>query len=136
YDNKYIATASVRNDGSSKFRYNNDRWSIFWSIGGAWRISAEEFMSNTSSWLTDLKIRSSYGVIGNQSGIGNYQGYQTWNYSAAGYTTPGSYQPTGWTLSQGNTVNPSLTWEKKRTIDLGMDVSLWNRVNATIDWYQ
>src|SRR5690606_33949476 len=99
YDNKYIATASVRNDGSSKFRYNNDRWSIFWSIGGAWRISAEEFMSNTSSWLTDLKIRSSYGVIGNQSGIGNYQGYQTWNYSAAGYTTPGSYQPTGWTLS-------------------------------------
>ena len=136
YDNKYIATASVRNDGSSKFRYNKDRWAMFWSIGGAWRISAEEFMNNTSSWLTDLKIRSSYGVIGNQSGIGNYQGYQTWNYSAAGYSTPGSYKPTGWTLSQGSTVNPSLTWEKKKTIDLGIDASLWNRVHATIDWYQ
>lgn len=136
YDDKYIATASIRKDGSSKFRYNEDRWGLFWSVGGAWRASSEEFMQSTSSWLSELKLRASYGVIGNQNGIGRYQGYQTWRYGAAGYTTPGSYQPSGWTLSQGAAPNTSITWEKKNTIDAGMDFSLWNRIHATVDWYQ
>lgn len=136
YDNKYIATGSVRRDGSSKFRYNEDRWGIFWSLGGAWRISSEPFMEPTNGWLNDLKLRASYGVIGNQNGIGRYAGYQTWNYGALGYTTPGSYAPSGYTLTMGAAVNSSLTWEKKNTIDAGLDISLFNRVNATIDWYK
>lgn len=135
YDDKYILTASVRADGSSKFRYNKDRWGIFWSSGAAWRISGEEFMQTTSAWLSDLKLRASYGVIGNQSGIGRYQGYQLWYYGVSGYTTPGSYQPSGWTLNQGAAPNTALTWERKNTIDLGLDFSLWNRFHGTIDWY-
>lgn len=135
YDDKYILTASIRADGSSKFRYSKDRWGLFWSSGAAWRVSGEEFMENTSAWLSDLKLRASYGVIGNQSGIGRYQGYQLWSYGASGYTTPGSYQPSGWTLNQGAAPNTTLTWERKNTIDLGLDFSLWNRFHGTIDWF-
>ena len=134
YDNKYYVTASVRADGSSKFRYNDDRWGVFWSVGGAWRISAEPWAAD-ASWLTDLKLRADYGVIGNQNGIGRYSGYQTWSYSATGYTTPGSYSPAGWKLSQNAFTTP-LTWEKKKTVDVGLDFRLWDRFYGTMDWYQ
>ena len=136
FDNKYYVTGSVRTDGSSKFKDVNKRWGVFWSVGAAWRISAEEWMQNASSWLTDLKIRADYGVTGNQSGIGYYSGYQTWSYGALGYTTPGSYQPTGWKLTQGATPNDALSWEKRKTIDAGLDFRLWDRFYGTLDWYQ
>ena len=136
FDNKYYATASVRADGSSKFRDMDKRWGVFWSVGGAWRLSSEEWMQSASSWLTDLKIRADYGVIGNQNGVGRYGGYQTWSYSADGYTTPGSYAPKGWKLSQGAAPNTALTWEKKKTVDAGIDFRLWDRFYGTIDWYQ
>ncbi len=134
YDNKYYITGSVRGDGSSKFRYNKDRWGCFWSVGAAWRMSAEEWMKN-ADWLTDLKIRADYGVIGNQNGIGRYSGYQTWSYSADGYTSTGSYAPAGWKISQGSYTNP-LTWEKKKTVDAGLDFRLWDRFYGALDWYQ
>ena len=134
YDNKYYVTGSVRADGSSKFRYNDDRWGVFWSVGGAWRISAEPWAAD-ATWLTDLKLRADYGVIGNQNGIGRYSGYQTWSYSATGYTTPGSYSPAGWKLSQNGFTTP-LTWEKKKTVDVGLDFRLWDRFYGTMDWYQ
>jgi hypothetical protein len=136
YNNKYYFTGSIRTDGSSKFRYNKDRWGTFWSVGGAWRISAEDWMQKTSPWLNDLKIRADYGVIGNQNGIGRYQGYQTWGYSATGYTTPGSYQPAGWKLTQGSAPNTAVTWEKKNTIDAGLDFRIAHRFYGTLDWYQ
>lgn len=136
FDNKYYVTGSVRTDGSSKFKDVNKRWGVFWSVGAAWRISAEEWMQSASSWLTDLKIRADYGVTGNQSGIGYYSGYQTWSYGALGYTTPGSWQPTGWKLTQGATPNDALSWEKRKTVDAGLDFRLWDRFYGTLDWYQ
>ena len=136
YDNKYYLTASLRTDGSSKFKEMDKRWGVFWSVGGAWRISAENWMQSASSWLTDLKIRADYGVIGNQSGIGRYGGYQTWSYGATGYTTPGSYAPEGWKLTQNAAPNTALTWEKRKTIDAGLDFRLWDRFYGTLDWYQ
>ena len=135
YDNKYYATASLRFDGSSKFRNVSDRWGTFWSVGGAWRISAENWMQD-ATWLTDLKIRADYGVIGNQNGIGRYAGYQTWSYGATGYVTPGSYEPKGWKLTQNAFANENLTWEKKKTVDVGLDFRLWDRFYGTLDWYQ
>lgn len=63
YKNKYYLGGSFRTDGSSRFQRDN-RWGSFWSISGAWRIIEEEFMSPTKDWLTDLKIRASYGVNG------------------------------------------------------------------------
>ena len=136
FDNKYYLTGSVRADGSSKFKDVDKRWGVFWSVGAAWRISAEEWMQNASSWLTDLKLRADYGVTGNQSGIGYYAGYQTWSYGALGYSTPGSYKPTGWKLTQGATANDAISWEKRKTVDVGLDFRLWDRFYGTLDWYQ
>ncbi len=135
YDNKYYLQASVRDDGSSKFKYNENRWGIFWSVGAGWRISAENFMKDVS-WVTDMKLRGSYGVIGNQNGISNYSGYQTWGLGASSYNYSGaSYYPAGYTLSKGNFVNDALTWEKVHTIDVGLDFRLWDRVFGTFDYY-
>ena len=136
FDNKYYLTGSVRADGSSKFKDVDKRWGVFWSVGAAWRISAEEWMQNASSWLTDLKLRADYGVTGNQSGIGYYAGYQTWSYGALGYSSPGSYKPTGWKLTQGATANDAISWEKRKTVDVGLDFRLWDRFYGTLDWYQ
>jgi TonB-linked SusC/RagA family outer membrane protein len=136
YDEKYYLEASIRRDGSSKFKYKNNRWGTFWSIGGGWRVSSEEFMKGTESWLNDLKVRSSYGLIGNQSGIGNYSGYQLWSYGAVySSSTSGTGIPASYTLTQGAFVNDGLSWENTRTLDAGIDFTMFKRVHGSIDWY-
>ncbi|MDR1455068.1 MAG: SusC/RagA family TonB-linked outer membrane protein, partial [Tannerella sp.] len=137
YDDKYYASASLRRDGSSKFKYAEDRWGTFWSIGGGWRLSSEKFIQDaTSDWLNNLKIRASYGVIGNQNGIGTYGGYQTWSYGAVYQTsTSGTGVPDSYTVSPGNFVNEHLTWENVHTTDIGVEFDLFNRVHGTFDWY-
>ena len=135
YDNKYYVTASVRTDGSSKFRYNDTRWGTFWSVGGAWRLSGESWLAD-ATWLTDLKLRADYGIMGNQNGVDRYSGYQQWNYGANGYTYSGvNVVPAAITLGLGNYVNSGLTWEKKKTFDIGLDFRLWDRFYGTIDYY-
>ena len=119
YDDKYYAEASIRRDGSSKFKFKSNRWGTFWSIGGGWRVSSETFMDNTKSWLDNLKVRASYGVIGNQNGIGNYSGYQLWSYGAKyTSTTGGTGTPESYTLTTGSYVNDGLTWENTHTFDM------------------
>ena len=136
YDNKYYAELSARRDGSSKFKYRKDRWGTFWSVGGGWRASSESFMDGTKDWLDNLKLRASYGVIGNQSGISNYSGYQTWSYGARyTETTSGTGTPAEFTLSQGGYPNDALTWENTKTLDIGLDFTLFNRVYGTFDFY-
>ncbi|MBW8325273.1 MAG: TonB-dependent receptor [Prolixibacteraceae bacterium] len=136
FDGKYYASASLRRDGSSKFKQKENRWGTFWSIGGGWRTSAESFMENTKSWLDNLKVRASYGVIGNQSGIGNYSGYQTWSYGATyTSTTNGTGIPASFTLAKGGYVNEYLTWENTKTFDAGLEFSLLNRISGTFDFF-
>ena len=137
YDDRYFLEGSIRRDGSSKFRYKENRWGTFWSVGGGWRISAEDFMEGTRDWISDLKVRASYGVIGNQSGIGNYSGYQTWSYGAVySQASNGTGIPANFTLSQGAFVNSALTWENTNTFDAGIDFSLFKkRVSGNIDFY-
>ncbi len=137
FDDKYYVSASVRRDGSSKFKYAENRWGTFWSVGGGWRISSEPFMESTRGWLDNLKVRASYGVIGNQNGIGNYSGYTTWSYSGSGWTTSGStVYPTSISLSRGSWQNPYLTWEKVHTTDAGIDFTLFGgKVSGVFDWY-
>lgn len=136
YDNKYYVSGSLRRDGSSKFKYSENRWGTFWSVGGGWRITGENFMQNTKNWLDNLKVRASYGVIGNQNGISNYSGYQTWGYGAQyTQTEAGNGIPKNYTLSQGGLPNYALTWENTHTFDAGIDFSLFNRVYGTIDVY-
>lgn len=137
FDDKYFLEGSARRDGSSKFRYEENRWGTFWSVGAGWRLTGEKFMQN-ATWLNDLKVRASYGVIGNQSGIGNYAGYQLWSYGVARWQEPGGGAgvPLDYTLAQGAAVNSSLTWENTHTFDAGVDFSLWDRrINGAIDYY-
>ncbi len=136
FDGKYYGQASIRYDGSSKFKYASNRWGTFWSVGGGWRVSSESFMESTKHWLDNLKVRASYGVIGNQNGVSNYSGYQTWSYGAT-YTsaTTGTGQPATFTLNKGAYVNDGLTWENTNTLDAGIDFSLFKRVHGTFDFY-
>jgi TonB-linked SusC/RagA family outer membrane protein len=136
YSDKYYVAASLRRDGSSKFKYDSTRWGTFWSLGGGWRISGENFMAGTNDWLENLKLRASYGVIGNQNGIGNYSGYQLWSYGATyTSTTAGNGIPASYVLTKGGFVNDGLTWENTETFDIGIDFSLFNFVRGTFDYY-
>lgn len=137
YDERYYASASLRRDGSSKFRAAN-RWGTFWSVGAGWRFTGEKFMESTRDWLTNGKLRASYGVIGNQNGIGYYQTYRTWNYGTKyTQTTNGNGTPTGsdYTLSAGSLVNTALTWEETGTFDVGLDLTFIDRISVTLDYY-
>lgn len=137
YDEKYYVSASLRRDGTSKFKNPDLRWGTFWSVGGGWRISAEPWMEGAKSWLENLKVRASYGVLGNQNGVRNYSGYQTWTYGVSGWTGSGnSTYPTGITLSKGAWTNDRLSWENVKTADAGIDFTLFGgKLAGTFDWF-
>lgn len=135
YDDKYYVSASIRADGSSKF-YRN-KWGTFWSVGLGWRFSSEKFMEGTRNWLDNAKLRASYGVIGNQNGIGNYTNH-TWSYGVATWnsSTSGQGNPKTFRISAGGLVNEELTWENQHSFDVGLDFSvLQSRITGAIDFY-
>jgi TonB-linked SusC/RagA family outer membrane protein len=128
YDGKYMASASLRRDGSSRFG-NNTRWGVFPSASVGWRISEEAFMRSIS-FINDLKLRGSWGKSGNYL-IPEYATYAQlgqYNYSLNGTSVIGA--------ATSSAVNPDLTWEKSETFDAGLDVSvLGNRLSASFDIY-
>ena len=135
YDQKYYASASFRRDGSSKFRAAN-RWGTFWSVGAGWRFSSESFLEEAHDWLTNGKLRASYGVIGNQNGVGRYDTYNTWSYSATyAETTGAGGAPVTTKMAMDSMKNTLLTWENTNTFDLGLDLTLFNRVDVTLDYF-
>lgn len=130
FKSKYLFAATFRADGSSKFSKEN-RWGYFPSFSGAWRISDEEFMQGAKSWLSDLKIRASYGEAGNNR-IPSGQMTQPFISSATdwvnGYT---SYLAPSKTMA-----NPDLKWETTITKNAGIDFSLFKtRLNGTLELY-
>lgn len=138
YAGKYYASISARRDGSSKFKKSSNRWGNFWSVGGSWRITEEDFMASSKSWLDELKVRASYGIAGNQNGVANYSGYQTWSYGSSVYTNSGQTinpKADNLYLNPGNAVNEDLTWEKIYGLDLGLDFKLFNRVYGSLDYF-
>ena len=125
YKNKYYLGGSFRTDGSSRFQRDN-RWGSFWSISGAWRIIEEKFMSPTKDWVTDLKIRASYGVNGTLPS--DYFGYMGLSSLTNGYLEqPG--------IIQSQLRNDDLQWETNYNLNLGLDFALWNRINVTLEYY-
>jgi TonB-linked SusC/RagA family outer membrane protein len=138
YNNKYYGEVSLRSDGSSKFKKPENRWGLFWSVGGGWRISSEDFMASTGEWLNDLKLRGSYGVIGNQNGLGYYSGYQTWGFGASSYNYSGnswSVPQANYTLSIGGFPNDELTWENVYTLDGALEFRIFDRVSGSVEYY-
>lgn len=135
---KYLLEANIRSDASSRFA-DGHRWGYFPSFSGAWRISEEGFMENTKDWLNNLKIRASWGLLGNQdalSGSGeNNDDYYPWMNT---YEPSGSY-PFGGSLSSGYYQKyykkKDISWEKARTWGVGLDFTVNNKINASIDYY-
>ncbi|MBE7170159.1 MAG: TonB-dependent receptor [Williamsia sp.] len=129
YNSKYLFSASLRKDGSSRFG-ENARWGLFPSVSAGWRISKEGFFSGNPVF-TDLKLRASWGESGNYN-IGDYSsipvlvsGNYTFNNAPAAGQSP------------GNLVNPDLSWEKSRTLNIGLDAGiLGNRITASLDYYK
>lgn len=130
FDERYMITATVRRDGSSKFGANH-KWGVFPSVSAAWGISEEAFMKDVK-WVNDLKLRAGYGVTGNQDGLMPYKSLDL--YSSAGtYYSDGSLL-TAFKLSQN--ANPDLKWESTAMLNIGLDFQLFNgRFGGTIEWY-
>lgn len=130
YKNKYLLQGSIRRDGSSVFGKNN-QWGYFPSIGLAWRVSEEEFMKG-QSFVSDLKIRASYGVTGNSSGIGAYTGQLIYGISGTYYNN--GVQAAAYAPIQGS--NPDLKWERTATKNIGVDFGfLNNKITGSVDVY-
>src|SRR5699024_8801438 len=128
YDGKYLLSASLRRDGSSRFGMNT-KWGWFPSLSAGWRLSKERFLESNES-IQDLKIRVSYGESGNNN-IGDYSSVAV--LSSADYSW-GDAIASGW--APGNIINPDLTWEKSRTFDVGLDFTLFSsRLSGSIDVY-
>ncbi|GAA4453053.1 TonB-dependent receptor [Nibrella saemangeumensis] len=129
YKGKYLFTASIRTDGSSRFGANN-RWGTFPSASVGWVVSDEDFMKAITP-VSFAKLRASYGVIGNNN-IGNYTQYalvnNTVNAAFGGTVAPGAVVT--------SIANPNLGWETTRQLDLGLDLGLLNdRIQFTYDFY-
>ncbi|HEY2721769.1 MAG TPA: TonB-dependent receptor [Chitinophagaceae bacterium] len=126
YKDKYVLSASFRRDGSSVFGANH-RWGNFYSVGGSWNISEEDFIKNIPA-ISLLKLRASYGENGNASNFGYYSSLATYGYGANYTGLPGSV-PT-------NVGNDNLTWEKNAIGNIGLDFALFkDRLNGTIEVY-
>lgn len=130
YQNKYLFTATIRRDGSSKFGKNN-RYGYFPSFSLGWNVAEEKFMENVH-WLDQLKLRGGYGVLGNQE-IDNYQ------YSST-ITTGINYPDGNGGLLQGafpkNFANPDIKWEETAMTNVGIDfMAFTNRLSLTADYY-
>ena len=124
YADKYYLSGSYRRDGSSVFG-SDTRWGNFWSVGGKWRISGEDFL-NGNNVITNATLRASYGTVGNQ----DIAWYAARGFYGAGYNynqTPG--------MIPVSISNQELTWEVSKKFDIGFDLSLWHRLHFTFDFY-
>jgi TonB-linked SusC/RagA family outer membrane protein len=130
FNNRYILTASLRREGSSKFGRNN-KWGNFPAVSAAWRLSEETFIKDKLPWVNELKIRADYGITGNQD-FDNYKSLLL--YGGAGYFPYNGqyYQVYG----PSSNVNPDLSWEKSVNFNVGLDFSiLKNRISGSLDYY-
>lgn len=141
YNQKYLLEVNGRYDGSSKFRAE-DRWKAFGGVSGGWRISEEGFLKDKYDFLSELKLRASYGVTGNQSGIGLYDYLQLLNVSYAG---TGNQNPTipiiGSTSAvivgpTNSLVSLDRTWERIENMNVGADIAVLNRrLSVSADYF-
>jgi len=128
YDGKYFVHGTIRRDGTSRFP--NDKWGNFGSLGLAWLVTNEEFMSNVD-WVKDLKVKASYGIIGNQALMsGSSQNY---------YPTYDAYSVENLndeiSLKYKTKSNPDLTWESSKTLNFGFETTLFDLVDVEVEYF-
>ena len=127
---RYLFTATVRYDGSSRFK---DHWALFPSFALGWRIKEEAFLKDVTA-ISDLKLRLGYGQTGQQEGIGDYNYFASYNVN----TVPSSYYPIigDGVLYRPTAYNDELTWETTTTYNTGIDFGFWNnRISGSVDYY-
>ena len=135
---KYLLEANIRADASSRFAKGN-RWGYFPSFSGAWRISEENFMKGAQNWLSNLKIRGSWGMLGNQDALNSADASGAF-YPAINTYEIGATYPFGGALNsgyyQGSFRLNTITWEKAKTWGVGIDFGLFNnKVTGSVDYY-
>lgn len=132
FDDKYLLSATVRRDGSSRLSAN-DRWGWFPSVSAGWRLERENFFPLDPSSISLFKLRASYGELGNEN-IGEYQYMDIMPRGDYTYSF-GNTKVTGSAIS--NYVNEAIRWEKKKTLDIGLDMAMFNnQLEFTFDWYK
>ena len=130
FEERYMLTAILRRDGSSKFGADN-KWGIFPSVSAAWGLSQEDFMAG-ATWLDDLKLRVGWGVTGNQDGLDEYRTLQAYGTDRTYYDN-GAWR-TAYVINRNP--NPALKWEQTASFGIGIDFAILNgQLSGTIDWY-
>ena len=130
YGGRYYISGSYRRDGSSRF-HKDYLWGNFWSVGGSWRISEEDFIS--LDWLSNLKLKASYGTLGNDgilysNGTQNYYAYQ-------GLYSTGYDNLTDAGLLVSTLQNNKISWEVSKTFNVGLELGLFNRLNLEVEFF-
>lgn len=126
YKDKYLVNFNIRADGSSAFGANR-HWGYFPSVGAAWRIKQEDFLKN-AGFISDLKLRASYGVTGNQNGLSSSASLGLWSGSSSYMGNPG--------IAPQQLANPYLEWERTAQTDIGLTASLFkDRLSIEGDYY-
>ncbi|NKI26217.1 SusC/RagA family TonB-linked outer membrane protein [Arenibacter sp. 6A1] len=123
YDNKYFVSGTVRRDGSSRFLKN--KWGTFGSIGAAWAVINEDFMLN-QDLFSNLKLKASYGLIGEQGGVGYYPGYDLFEVENLNDEISLSFDSKG---------NPDLTWETSKMFQTGVEFGIGSFLDVAVDYY-
>ncbi|MCC9168583.1 SusC/RagA family TonB-linked outer membrane protein [Pontibacter harenae] len=125
FDDKYSLSASYRRDGTSRF-YSDVRWGDFWSLGAAWRLDQESFI-NLPDWVNMLKVRGSYGEVGNDD-VGDYYAWQAlYELGYNNASEPGYLQST--------LGNRELVWESNNSFDVGIDFDLFDRARGSVEFF-
>lgn len=132
FNDRYLFEVNGRYDGTSKFPQGS-RYRLFPSVSAGWRISEENFMSNFSSIISDLKLRASFGSLGNQD-VANYAYIANFGLTPEVAYLMDGVRPIG--ITAPGLVSPDLTWETATTIDFGADLRLLKKLNITYDWYK
>ena len=134
YKEKYLLELNGRYDGSSPFR-TGKQWAFFSSASAGYRISEEKFWTNIKPYVPTLKVRASYGSVGNQALESWYPYISTMATETVSWIGTDMNQVS--TTTTPSAVNPDMTWEKIRTLDIGFDAGFFNNeLNVTFDWYQ
>lgn len=132
YEDRYLLTATVRRDGSSRFGKNN-RWGTFPSVSAAWRISQEKWFPK-NKYVSDVKLRIGYGVTGSQASVGNYSYLASYNTSVYPFGKTSNNQTA---LVSSTLANPNIHWEEVAQTNIGIDASFLNsRIMLSLDYYQ
>jgi TonB-dependent starch-binding outer membrane protein SusC len=136
FADKYLLGATVRRDGYSEF-YPGHQWGTFPSVSLGWRISQEDFLKSVS-WIQDLKLRGSYGSTGNNANIGGGNAVDTYNYGfgSTGYGIAGGLNSVQTGYAQTSIGNPKTTWETDKILNIGLDLSLFNHLDMSVEYYK